>query len=137
MMPPVSFPVRPGPGPATPAKAANEVEASATASIQRMERVPAKCIWSRHRLPPPRRWPGKAFRHCDANFKRRGRPVQRFERTVVFASYRLDFVQVPKLRARDLTPVRHGSVGGQSEACPDRKSTRLNSSHVEISYAVF
>src|SRR5260221_10476022 len=36
MMPPVSFPVRPGSGPAKPAEAANEFRTTATASIQRM-----------------------------------------------------------------------------------------------------
>src|SRR5690606_40179244 len=30
-----------------------------------------------------------------------------------------------------------GSTGGTAEAAKDRKSTRLNSSHVKISYAVF
>src|SRR5690606_40727279 len=33
--------------------------------------------------------------------------------------------------------VSAGSGGGGSEGRPDRKSTRLNSSHVKISYAVF
>src|SRR5438874_6552154 len=32
---------------------------------------------------------------------------------------------------------RPGSVRGGNRPQPDRKSTRLNSSHVEISYAVF
>src|SRR5216683_3736860 len=36
MMPPVSFPVRPGPGPAKPADVANAFRTRATASIQRM-----------------------------------------------------------------------------------------------------
>src|SRR5438132_12495832 len=31
----------------------------------------------------------------------------------------------------------HGTGGGKSSSCPDRKSTRLNSSHTVISYAVF
>src|SRR3712207_7512257 len=31
----------------------------------------------------------------------------------------------------------HLQVGGQREVRPDRKSTRLNSSHANISYAVF
>src|SRR5690349_23354915 len=30
-----------------------------------------------------------------------------------------------------------GALGGHDRTIPDRKSTRLNSSHVEISYAVF
>src|SRR6266576_5613463 len=36
-------------------------------------------------------------------------------------------------------PPRSGSPGSPDPrgTCPDRKSTRLNSSHVEISYAVF
>src|SRR5215510_7395730 len=35
-------------------------------------------------------------------------------------------------------PHRHGSIrGGSARTTPDRKSTRLNSSHVAISYAVF
>src|SRR5207249_10700576 len=32
---------------------------------------------------------------------------------------------------------RNPEAGGPSSACRDRKSTRLNSSHVSISYAVF
>src|SRR5690606_41031745 len=32
---------------------------------------------------------------------------------------------------------RPGTTGGSRSAGPDRKSTRLNSSHVKISYAVF
>src|SRR5690349_24247380 len=34
-------------------------------------------------------------------------------------------------------PARGTGVLGDGEGQPDRKSTRLNSSHVEISYAVF
>src|SRR5207302_5906917 len=37
-------------------------------------------------------------------------------------------------QARDLAADLHGTAG---EMEPDRKSTRLNSSHVKISYAVF
>src|SRR5690349_22550631 len=37
----------------------------------------------------------------------------------------------------DEDPQRVGVVRGIALPCPDRKSTRLNSSHVEISYAVF
>src|SRR5207249_10252064 len=40
----------------------------------------------------------------------------------------------PGLSAPPLTPVRRSPRGCAS---PDRKSTRLNSSHVSISYAVF
>src|SRR5439155_22820320 len=42
-----------------------------------------------------------------------------------------------RVRARD--PYRRGGIRSQKEGSskPDRKSTRLNSSHVAISYAVF
>src|SRR5690606_40176263 len=39
-------------------------------------------------------------------------------------------------RVRSFGPSCHGS-GGHAEKRRDRKSTRLNSSHVKISYAVF
>src|SRR5690349_24191113 len=41
--------------------------------------------------------------------------------------------------ARPVPPVywMSGSCWGPTSSTPDRKSTRLNSSHVEISYAVF
>src|SRR6266496_6022833 len=42
--------------------------------------------------------------------------------------------------ALPIWPSRYGSCSRQRRSCwawPDRKSTRLNSSHVEISYAVF
>src|SRR5207249_5924283 len=42
---------------------------------------------------------------------------------------------VQRLRGRDLQPIRAES--GPRRAGLDRKSTRLNSSHVSISYAVF
>src|SRR5690349_24234460 len=38
---------------------------------------------------------------------------------------------------RRLGPPAEPDPGGQRHEQPDRKSTRLNSSHVEISYAVF
>src|SRR6266496_5407681 len=41
------------------------------------------------------------------------------------------------LRVDQQHPVRRRDQGEQVEAERDRKSTRLNSSHVEISYAVF
>src|SRR5215471_19628228 len=34
-------------------------------------------------------------------------------------------------------PARYRDIGGGGRGARDRKSTRLNSSHVEISYAVF
>src|SRR3989442_15608341 len=42
-------------------------------------------------------------------------------------------------KARGLPEPRggHGTVGGRASFMADRKSTRLNSSHVRISYAVF
>src|SRR5690349_23865134 len=44
----------------------------------------------------------------------------------------------PRLRAAPARPRRGGVGGGGARPGPgDRKSTRLNSSHVEISYAVF
>src|SRR5215472_1279478 len=42
MMPPVSFPVTPGPAPTKPAWAANDVRTTATASIERMGRGSSK-----------------------------------------------------------------------------------------------
>src|SRR5690606_29046350 len=43
-----------------------------------------------------------------------------------------------KNRRRDLAALnKMGIVNGESNYCLDRKSTRLNSSHVKISYAVF
>src|SRR2546428_2215509 len=40
-------------------------------------------------------------------------------------------------RAARTLGVRRGAPGGGAPAGPDRKSTRLNSSHDQISYAVF
>src|SRR5438874_12685043 len=39
--------------------------------------------------------------------------------------------------AKGRTAARGGTDGGRARLSRDRKSTRLNSSHVEISYAVF
>src|SRR5690606_39376881 len=53
------------------------------------------------------------------------------------------FVRPPSMRARHQSNVSPGAiVYGSPSTCqppmhPDRKSTRLNSSHVKISYAVF
>src|SRR5438874_10732828 len=41
------------------------------------------------------------------------------------------------LRGRDRDVLREAGGARRAGSCPDRKSTRLNSSHVEISYAVF
>src|SRR5207302_9340897 len=43
----------------------------------------------------------------------------------------------PYHKHRPDTYRRRGPSPGRRTSCPDRKSTRLNSSHVKISYAVF
>src|SRR2546430_7773969 len=62
-----------------------------------------------------------------------------FPYTTLFRS--LDHGPVPALTARQHRLVELGLVGDITEARighePDRKSTRLNSSHSQISYAVF
>src|SRR3712207_7821269 len=45
--------------------------------------------------------------------------------------------QVQQQAGRQLGVLREGARGPQGEAVGDRKSTRLNSSHANISYAVF
>src|SRR5690349_22832364 len=40
-------------------------------------------------------------------------------------------------RAKDKKCTSYWLITNEANDCPDRKSTRLNSSHVEISYAVF
>src|SRR5690349_23629261 len=57
-----------------------------------------------------------------------------FPYTTLFRSHRA----VPAHRAADPFRARAAPAGAPlGRAGPDRKSTRLNSSHVEISYAVF
>src|SRR5690349_23078039 len=46
-------------------------------------------------------------------------------------------IAVHLVAARRLLEVERGDDLGIVDGAPDRKSTRLNSSHVEISYAVF
>src|SRR3989442_4801076 len=45
--------------------------------------------------------------------------------------------RVRRCAAAARTVDRSGGVSACGRRCPDRKSTRLNSSHVRISYAVF
>src|SRR5204863_9448878 len=66
------------------------------------------------------------------------RKVQRYSRTVLLL---LRLLRRLRQKSRstncgDLCP-RSSRLAGHSFQTPDRKSTRLNSSHVEISYAVF
>src|SRR5438034_5362744 len=67
-----------------------------------------------------------------------------FPYTTLFRSYRFSPSPTPDVSGRKLGPRvrgRRGSAprrpGFGSGPCPDRKSTRLNSSHTVISYAVF
>src|SRR5690606_41241735 len=45
--------------------------------------------------------------------------------------------QVPSGKLREAAALASGETAGQGGCLADRKSTRLNSSHVKISYAVF
>src|SRR5437667_4334961 len=60
-----------------------------------------------------------------------------FPYTTLFRSRR---VHARAQGGRDPAPASrrpHGGHGGRWDLCRDRKSTRLNSSHIRISYAVF
>src|SRR5438876_5897331 len=78
---------------------------------------------------------------CDAHyffflmFRRPPRSTL-FPYTTLFRSYELD--GQPWLVVRRAAPASAGDAGGGRRSAPeDRKSTRLNSSHPSISYAVF
>src|SRR2546430_5920616 len=58
-----------------------------------------------------------------------------FPYTTLFRS-RAPSARPPRARAHADAEVRADPVGSRAE-CQDRKSTRLNSSHSQISYAVF
>src|SRR5438874_6332496 len=64
-----------------------------------------------------------------------------FPYTTLFRSQRRQDVKADRHQDQVLEPEQHRGVLGQPDlafgANIDRKSTRLNSSHVEISYAVF
>src|SRR3989442_6435586 len=65
-----------------------------------------------------------------------------FPYTTLFRSPAGDFAILPTRAATWLAPVGAPPVGlptrcAARQSLPDRKSTRLNSSHVRISYAVF
>src|SRR4030095_14465985 len=51
--------------------------------------------------------------------------------------YMLLVADVAKQHRREMTPAEHALFGIEKLNVPDRKSTRLNSSHTVISYAVF
>src|SRR3712207_8349047 len=63
-----------------------------------------------------------------------------FPYTTLFRSVRHEVAgeELPQRVGRRGPPVaEHPQVGDRRGAAPDRKSTRLNSSHANISYAVF
>src|SRR2546430_7693203 len=62
-----------------------------------------------------------------------------FPYTTLFRSLALDLLVHAGRRARDGDPALAGlvEVPGEADGDGDRKSTRLNSSHSQISYAVF
>src|SRR5690349_23684003 len=65
-------------------------------------------------------------------------PYTTLFRSRVFARRGVRATLPVSLRFPDAGPAaRHRSHRGRSDRSVDRKSTRLNSSHVEISYAVF
>src|SRR5205085_5965621 len=79
---------------------------------------------SLHRLAPAVRESGPVERPSDAVAQRRaGETVQASERLEVLA--------------RGEQRIDRQFLGNDAESAPDRKSTRLNSSHSQISYAVF
>src|SRR5438874_10571430 len=60
-----------------------------------------------------------------------------FPYTTLFRSGHGSIVERPQPQVDRRLDVAHGAVGPELLVPLDRKSTRLNSSHVEISYAVF
>src|SRR3712207_8808324 len=67
-------------------------------------------------------------------------PYTTLFRSIVTANYTIESIEMPILRLHDAD----GAAGvatlwcfGAAQARVDRKSTRLNSSHANISYAVF
>src|SRR6267142_5541203 len=63
--------------------------------------------------------------------------IRRPPRSTLFP-YTTLFRSKPRVRARDAQRTRaHGRRGDPRGAAADRKSTRLNSSHMSTSYAVF
>src|SRR3712207_9244154 len=64
-----------------------------------------------------------------------------FPYTTLFRSRRFNFLQYQEIREPVLRMLQNPDVTvrsrGVMEKCTDRKSTRLNSSHANISYAVF
>src|SRR5258707_5278483 len=59
----------------------------------------------------------------------------RFDATCSFAPSVLEWVATPGIGASGRPPL--GDAGPGEQPAQDRKSTRLNSSHANISYAVF
>src|ERR1041385_7764945 len=93
---------------------------------------------SRRRRSPRSLPPGRRVASCRRNRRRQG--VKKFRETASSEDSRETLKglsgRVLKCRA-PVTPV-NPRVGHESVTeCPDRKSTRLNSSHGYISYAVF
>src|SRR5258708_22498761 len=72
------------------------------------------------------------FRSRAAALKSAGQLAQRSEEIAVF-----DFFQGDPLARQALLGVEQRIVEGEAQLLLDRKSTRLNSSHQIISYAVF
>src|SRR5207249_8184627 len=62
--------------------------------------------------------------------------IRRPPRSTLFPTRRSSDLGACECR-RDIQPRMWGSRRNWSRHCTDRKSTRLNSSHVSISYAVF
>src|SRR5438874_9194357 len=60
-----------------------------------------------------------------------------FPYTTLFRSHHGSHVRDRSLGRTSSSPSSCDAEEGEEEVRPDRKSTRLNSSHVEISYAVF
>src|SRR5207253_10443952 len=66
-------------------------------------------------------------------------PAQRFPRNpgVVYARFQVAALRIPHARRVERCGHTDAREGAQGYGLQDRKSTRLNSSHVAISYAVF
>src|SRR5690606_41714129 len=65
------------------------------------------------------------------------RPLPSLDRRQVGRTDRLDPLLRDLLRRHTQHPLQRGLPAGARGKAEDRKSTRLNSSHVKISYAVF